>query len=50
MFCKLWQLIHPLYHQYTDSAKLCNKSAISRKFCCTEDLSILKKYCLKHLN
>ncbi|RNA42299.1 hypothetical protein BpHYR1_022340 [Brachionus plicatilis] len=25
------QLIHPLYHQYTDSAKLCNKSAKLRK-------------------
>ncbi|RNA26378.1 hypothetical protein BpHYR1_000947 [Brachionus plicatilis] len=23
MFCKLKQLIHPLYHQYTDSAKFC---------------------------
>ncbi|RNA25631.1 hypothetical protein BpHYR1_012328 [Brachionus plicatilis] len=23
MFCKLKQLIHPLYHLYTDSAKLC---------------------------
>ncbi|RNA01413.1 hypothetical protein BpHYR1_041613 [Brachionus plicatilis] len=27
MFCKLWQLIHPLYHQYTNSAKLCNKKS-----------------------
>ncbi|RNA17165.1 hypothetical protein BpHYR1_021172, partial [Brachionus plicatilis] len=32
MFCKLKHLKHPLYHQYTDSAKLCNTSTKFRIF------------------
>ncbi|RMZ94682.1 hypothetical protein BpHYR1_018939 [Brachionus plicatilis] len=37
MFCKLWQLIHPLYHLYTHSVKLCK----------IEKITILVQYNLK---